>query len=58
MEFYAGKDSTCGATYSDGPNTANAWAQKVGHAYQTPASLTNEAQGGTVTPTLTFAFTG
>jgi hypothetical protein len=55
FEFYAGKDSAgCGTTVSDGTNTRAAW----GGTYTTPASLTNAAQGGVVTPTLTFAFTG
>ncbi len=55
VEFYAGQDSAgCGTTVSDGTNTRAAW----GGTYTTPASLTNAAQGGVVTPTLTFAFTG
>ncbi len=58
VEFYAGEDSACGSTYSDGSHTRAAWYNQVGHGYQTPASLTNEAQGGTVTPTLTFSYTG
>jgi predicted ribosomally synthesized peptide with SipW-like signal peptide len=59
VDFYAGKDSTnCEAKYSDGPNTNNAWYSHSGGAYQTPASLTNAAMGGVVTPKLTFSFTG
>jgi hypothetical protein len=58
VDFYAGKDSACGATYSDGPHTSALWQTAVGHAYQTPDSLTNKAQGGVVTPTLGFSFTG
>jgi|BarGraNGADG00312_2_1021985.scaffolds.fasta_scaffold11845_3 predicted ribosomally synthesized peptide with SipW-like signal peptide len=53
VNFYAGKDSACGTVSSDGPNTASRWG-----SYVTPASLTNAAQGGVVTPTLTFSFTG
>lgn len=59
VSFYAGQDSTlCGAKYSDGPHTIAAWTAAVGHAYATPASLPQAAQGGSVTPTLTFSFTG
>jgi predicted ribosomally synthesized peptide with SipW-like signal peptide len=59
VDYYAGQDSTkCGPVYSDGTNTKNAWAAYVGHGYTTPASLTNAAMGGVVTPTLTFSFTG
>jgi hypothetical protein len=58
VDFYAGKDSICGTTYSDGTNTRNAWFTYIGHSYQTPPSLTNAAQGGTITPTLTFNVTG
>lgn len=59
VDFYAGQDSTqCNPVSSDGPNTQNAWNGHQGHAYQTPASLTNAAQGGVITPTLTFSFTG
>ena len=55
VEFYAGQDSAgCASTVSDGSNTRAAW----GGTYTTPASLTNDAQGGVVTPTLTFNFTG
>jgi predicted ribosomally synthesized peptide with SipW-like signal peptide len=59
VDFYAGQDSTqCSAITSDGPNTRAAWEGYQGHAYQTPASLTNAAQGGVINPTLTFSFTG
>jgi predicted ribosomally synthesized peptide with SipW-like signal peptide len=64
VNFYAGKNSTtlfdgkvCGATISDGPGTTAAW-KAISGAYVTPASLTNAAQGGLVTPKLTFSFTG
>jgi hypothetical protein len=53
VEFYAGQDSSCGTVSSDGPHTAGIWG-----AYTTPASLPNAAQGGVVTPTLTFSFHG
>ena len=56
--FYAGQDSVCGVRTSDGSNTKAAWEGYQGHPYQTPASLTNAAQGGVITPTLTFKFTG
>jgi hypothetical protein len=60
VDFYAGRDSAnCHADYSDGPGTEAAWTSyQGGAAYHTPASLTDAAQGGTITPTLTFAFTG
>lgn len=59
VDFYAGKDSAnCDAKYSDGPNTNNAWYAHNGGDYQTPASLTNDAMSGVVTPKLTFSFTG
>jgi hypothetical protein len=58
VDFYAGKDSICGTTYSDGPSTAAIWQGYLGGPYHTPASLTNAAQGGTITPTLTFTLTG
>jgi hypothetical protein len=35
-----------------------AWDGYDGGPYHTPASLTNAAQDGSVTPTLTFSFTG
>jgi hypothetical protein len=53
VEFYAGQDSGCGNISSTGPTTATRWGN-----YSTPASLTTDAQGGVVTPTLNFAFTG
>ncbi len=59
VDFYAGQDSTsCNAVSSDGTNTTAAWNGYQGHGYQTPASLTNAAQGGVIKPTLTFKFTG
>ncbi len=59
VDFYAGRDSSyCNATSSDGTNTRAAWDGYDGGPYHTPASLTNAAQGGTITPTLTFSFTG
>jgi predicted ribosomally synthesized peptide with SipW-like signal peptide len=59
VTYYAGQDSAnCGETASDGSHTRTAWDGYLGHGYQTPASLTNEAQGGTITPTMTFSFTG
>lgn len=58
VSFYAGQDSSeCGTTTSDGPSTSAHWTSVSG-AYHTPDSLTNAAQGGSVTPTLTFAYTG
>lgn len=53
VSFYAGQDSTCGTISSAGTNTASAWG-----SYSTPASLTNEAMGGSVTPKITFNYTG
>ena len=58
VDFYAGQDSACGTTYSDGSHTRDTWAGYIGHGYQTPASLPQSAQGGSVTPTLTFSYTG
>jgi hypothetical protein len=59
VEFYAGQDSSeCNPTSSDGSNTRAAWDGYDGGPYHTPASLTNAAQGGTITPTMTFSFTG
>jgi len=59
VDFYAGQDSThCKPIYSDGPHTAATWFQYDGGPYHTPASLTDAAQGGVITPTLTFSFTG
>lgn len=53
IEFYAGQDSSCGTISSSGSHTAAIWG-----AYTTPASLADAAQGGVVTPTLTFSFNG
>lgn len=58
VQFYAGMDSACGTTSSDGTNTRAAWDGYDGGPYHTPASLTNAAQGGTITETLTFNVTG
>jgi hypothetical protein len=59
VDFYAGQDSSqCKPITSDGSKTSTAWNGYQGHGYQTPASLTNAAQGGVVNPTLTFSFTG
>jgi hypothetical protein len=59
VDVYAGKDSTqCNPVHSDGLHTNAAWNALVGHGYSTPASLTNAAIGGVVTPKLTFSFTG
>ena len=49
-------DVQCGNVGSDSPRQSALWNN--GGAYQTPASLTNAAMGGVVTPTLTFSFTG
>jgi hypothetical protein len=57
--LYAGQDSAnCNETSSDGSNTRAAWDGYNGGPYHTPASLTNAAQGGTISPTMTFNFTG
>ena len=59
VDFYAGQDpSYCNPISSDGSHTRAAWDGYNGGPYHTPASLTNAAQGGTITPTLTFSFTG
>ena len=59
VDFYAGQDSThCNPVSSDGSHTKAAWDGYDGGPYHTPASLTNDAQGGSITPTLTFSFTG
>ena len=58
VDFYAGQDSACGTIYSSGSHTTATWTGYLGHAYQTPASLPQDAQGGSVTPTLTFSYTG
>lgn len=57
VSFYAGQDSTCGAKYSDGTHTTEAWTAQVRGAYTTPQSLTNAAMGGQVTTTLKFSVT-
>jgi predicted ribosomally synthesized peptide with SipW-like signal peptide len=59
MDFYAGQNSTqCRPVHSDGSHTLAAWDAYLGGGYTTPASLTDVAQGGVITPTLTFSFTG
>lgn len=58
VDFYAGMNSLCNPVSSDGSNTKAAWDGYQGHPYQTPASLTDAAQGGVISPTLTFSFTG
>lgn len=57
VDFYAGLDSTCGTISSDGSATKAAWEGYSG-PYHTPASLTDAAQGGSITPTLTFKLNG
>jgi predicted ribosomally synthesized peptide with SipW-like signal peptide len=64
VNFYAGMNSTaflndrsCGRFISDIAKTRSAWTNKS-DPYKMPASLTNDAQGGVVTPKLTFSFTG
>ncbi len=57
IEFYAGqKPSTCGTVYSSGPTTAGIWQAAVGYAWTTPASLLPQAEGGSVTVTITNNF--
>lgn len=59
VDFYAGQDSTqCRPTHSDGSVNGGRWDGYLGGGYTTPASLTDAAQGGSITPTLTFSFTG
>jgi hypothetical protein len=70
VDFYAGENSTvCGAAgvggtstnafgYSSGSNTNARWTAKVGGSYATPASLGNEAEGGSVAVTLTMNYEG
>jgi hypothetical protein len=59
VDFYAGQDSSyCHEVWSDGSHTEARWESYMGGPYHTPASLTNAAQGGTITPTMTFSFTG
>lgn len=56
VDFYAGENSaTCGTTWSDGPHTASSWSG--GHPWATPASLDNNAEGGTVAVTVSFNYT-
>jgi predicted ribosomally synthesized peptide with SipW-like signal peptide len=61
LDFYAGQNSTtCGATWSDGPHTAAAWSGATYptiNPWVTPASLDNNAEGGSVTVTVTTSFT-
>lgn len=57
VTFYAGQNSACGTKISDGSHTASSWWLKSGN-YKMPASLTNAAMGGVVTPTMTFSYTG
>lgn len=56
MDFYAGQDSACGTIYSSGPHTSAVWTGYEGGAYSTPASLTGAAEGGVVTPILTYTY--
>ena len=59
VDFYAGQNSShCNPVYSDGSHTEATWEGYLGGMYHTPASLTNDAQGGVINPTLTFSFTG
>jgi hypothetical protein len=58
VDFYAGQDSSqCNPVHSDGSDTLARWDSYLGGPYQTPASLTDAAVGGSITPTLTFSFT-
>jgi hypothetical protein len=55
VSFYAGQDSArCG----HGPSSAGVDDVVNWGTYVTPASLTNDAMGGSVTPSVTFAYTG
>jgi predicted ribosomally synthesized peptide with SipW-like signal peptide len=62
VDFYAGENSAeCGSVWSDGGHTASAWSlagYPSVNPWVTPASLTNAAEGGAVTVTLTFTYTG
>lgn len=64
VNYYAGQDtcttSSAGTvnSYSDGSHTRQAWHDYLDGDYQAPASLTDAAQGGVITPKLTFSFTG
>jgi hypothetical protein len=48
----------CGQVASDDPVQGALWSGGVGSVYKTPASLTNAAMGGVITPTMTFTFSG
>ncbi len=62
VDFYAGENSAeCGTTWSTGPNTASAWSlagYPSVNPWVTPASLTNNAEGGAVDVTLTLSYNG
>ena len=59
VDLYAGKDSSeCNATHSDSNRNRLIWDGYLGGGYEKPASLTNDAMGGVITPKLTFSFTG
>ena len=59
VDFYAGQDSSqCNATHSDSNRNRLNWDRYLGGRYDTPASLTNDAMGGVITPKLTFSFAG
>lgn len=64
FSFYAGQDSThctspASGEYSDGPHTNAAWTTaNGGSGYSAPASLTNAAEGGSFSATLTLSVTG
>jgi len=62
VDFYAGQNSVeCGTTWSDGGHTASAWSgagYPSVNPWVTPASLTNNAEGGAVAVTLTYSYTG
>jgi hypothetical protein len=55
LEFYAGQNPTagCGELYSSGPTTSGRWQNQTGSGWATPASLTSDAEGGSVTVTVT-----
>ena len=64
VDFYAGQNSAlCTTPWSSGPHTAYAWSGSgwpypQTNPWVTPASLTNDAQGGVVGVTLSMAYTG
>ncbi len=59
VSFYAGKNSSCGDDLQRRPEHHRPrGTAAIGHGYQTPASLSANSMGGSVTPTLTFSFTG